>query len=124
MLNTEFLKDILDEKRYLLLLTIVAQDSRSQLSQDLFVLYQTNLKRNGFFVEFGATDGVSLSNTYLLEKHFQWNGIVAEPGRSWHEKLEGNRNCIVDKRCVWRSSGEVVDFADASVHELSTIAEF
>ena len=33
----------------------------SQLSQDLFVSYFTELKKNGFFVEFGATDGVTLS---------------------------------------------------------------
>src|SRR5262245_11288155 len=44
--------------------------SRAQYWQDLFVLSQLNFKRNGYFVEFGATNGVSLSNSYLLERQY------------------------------------------------------
>jgi hypothetical protein len=44
--------------------------SRAQLRQDLFVLSETQYKRNGYFVEFGATTGIDLSNTYLLETEF------------------------------------------------------
>ena len=46
--------------------------SKSQLFQDLFVLFNFNEKRNGTFLEFGATDGLSLSNTYLLENSYEW----------------------------------------------------
>lgn len=53
--------------------------SYSQLRQDLFVLNQLKFKKNAFFVEFGATNGINLSNTYLLEKKFNWNGILVEP---------------------------------------------
>ena len=38
--------------------------SKSQLRQDLFVLSHLAFKKNGYFVEFGATNGVDLSNTY------------------------------------------------------------
>ena len=41
--------------------------AHAQLFQDLFVLFMTNQKKNGYFVEFGATNGVTLSNSYLLE---------------------------------------------------------
>ena len=40
--------------------------SKSQYRQDLFVLSELNFKRNGYFVEFGATNGIDLSNTYLM----------------------------------------------------------
>ena len=31
--------------------------------------------RSGFFVDIGASDGVTASNTYLLEKFYKWQGI-------------------------------------------------
>ena len=52
--------------------------SSAQLFQDLFVAYQLREKRNGYFVEFGAADGVELSNTLLLERDYGWQGIVGE----------------------------------------------
>src|SRR5665213_3332547 len=51
------------------LLTIM-RNSKSQFRQDLFVLGELGCKKDGFFVEFGATNGIDLSNTYLLEKEF------------------------------------------------------
>lgn len=53
--------------------------SHSQLSQDLEVLKFYNEKKNGFFIEIGANDGNILSNTYLLEKSYNWKGICVEP---------------------------------------------
>lgn len=36
-------------------------------------------KRNGFFIEAGANDGQTQSNTLLLEEEYGWNGILIEP---------------------------------------------
>lgn len=99
-------------------------ESKSQICQDLLVLYLTNHKKNGFFVEFGATDGITLSNTYLLEKNFAWSGLLAEPARSWHTALAQNRSCIIDKRCVWSESGKKLNFHEATIGELSTVDGF
>ena len=79
--------------------------SRSQLFQDLFVVFLFKGKRNGFFVEFGATNGLDLSNTAILEQDFQWKGLLAEPAKCWHAALKSNRSVPVDHRCVWSKSG-------------------
>lgn len=84
--------------------------SVSQLGQDLWILKKTNYKRGGFFVEFGATDGVLLSNTYLLEKEFGWKGICAEPNPKFYEKLKKNRSCVVSDACIAGKTGEIVNF--------------
>ena len=97
---------------------------KSQIGQDVFALYSLNWKKNGYFLEFGAANGVHLSNTYLLEKDFGWKGILAEPANVWHEELRANRSALIDFDCVWNKSGEVVNFTIAPEAEYSTIASF
>ncbi|WP_448871322.1 FkbM family methyltransferase [Desulfobulbus propionicus] len=90
--------------------------SVSQLGQDLWVLEKTDYKRGGFFVEFGATDGVLLSNTWLLEKEFGWQGICAEPNPKFFEQLKQNRHCIVSNQYIGRETGQIVDFILAGAY--------
>jgi len=96
--------------------------SRAQLMQDLFVLYECRSKRAGYFVEFGATDGVSINNTVLLERDFGWTGVLAEPALSWHKHLKANRRCTISTECVWRASGEKLLFNETTEGEYSTLA--
>src|SRR5262245_61438429 len=42
-------------------------ESHAQLFQDLLVLFLLDGKRDGYFVEFGAMDGIPLSHTYLVD---------------------------------------------------------
>jgi FkbM family methyltransferase len=100
------------------------QSSNAQLLQDLFVLFYLNNKVEGYFVEFGATDGITISNTFLLESQYGWSGIVAEPARRWRCSLKQNRNCWVDFRCVWRKSGELLQFNETVDPEFSTLKSF
>ena len=98
--------------------------SYAQLRQDLWVLHETRHKRNGYFIEFGATDGVNLSNTCLLEREFGWRGILAEPNPAWHPALRQNRTADIDLRCVFSRSGERVAFAATRHPELATIVGY
>ena len=50
----------------------------SQLHQDLFVLSLLQGLQGGFYVEIGASYPIHLSNTYLLEAAFNWQGIGIE----------------------------------------------
>ena len=91
-------------------LSRLQQKAVSQLGQDLWVLEQTDYKRNGFFVEFGATDGVLLSNTWLLEREFGWKGICAEPNPDFFEQLKKNRACDVSDAYIGGLTGATVEF--------------
>ena len=98
--------------------------SQAQLRQDVFVMNELGYKRDGYFVEFGATNGKDLSNTYMLEKNFGWTGILAEPAHIWHDDLQKNRSCLLDFNCVWSKTGETVSFNEVTEAELSTIDTF
>jgi FkbM family methyltransferase len=53
-------------------------------------------KRGGVFLDIGANDGITLSNTFFLEKSRGWTGLCVEPLPSIFEKLKGNRSCVVE----------------------------
>jgi FkbM family methyltransferase len=94
------------------------------LGQDLLGLSISGLDKPGFFVEFGAANGVALSNSHILEKHFGWTGVLCEPSTSWHEELKQNRSCIIDTRCVYSVSGEKISFSENYLVELSAITSY
>lgn len=103
------------------LLSSIAPKCKSQLGQEIFALIQNDFKRNGYFIEFGATNGLELSNTHLLEKEFGWTGILAEPAKTWHEDLYKNRSCNIETQCVWSKSGETIYFHESDEAVLSTV---
>ena len=96
--------------------------SKSQLLQDLIVgfLYSEQV---GFFCEFGAADGISLSNSYFLEKK-GWNGILAEPSKRWHEQLAANRSCKIAYECVYSESNQEIIFNEVDDGMFSSLVEF
>lgn len=103
--------------------------SHSQLQQNLWALYEYQQKYssdsgNGFFVEFGATDGILRSNSYLMEKNYDWNGILCEPARRYTNSLRNNRDVLIENRCVISITGETVKFHEVDASELSGIADF
>ena len=85
----------------------------SQLGQDLLVLQLLDGKRGGFFLDSGAADGVSASNTLLLEVQCGWTGICVEPDAAFFERLVTNRrsHCV---NCCLYDREEEVRFVEAS----------
>lgn len=92
----------------------------SQLGQDLWVLERSGDNTGGFFLEFGATDGVLLSNTGLLEQHFGWHGLCAEPNPRFFPQLQANRRCQVSDQYIGATTGDTVDFLLADAYGGST----
>ena len=96
-------------------------NSKSQIFQDLFVLNELNFKKKGFFIEIGAANGIDLSNTYLLENKFDWDGIVVEPAKIWRDEIKKNRACTVSYDCIYSESGLKVEFLETTKPEFSTV---
>jgi FkbM family methyltransferase len=82
--------------------------SASQTGQDLWVYGEAfNEMRNGFFLDVGAHDGLSISNTVILERRFVWNGICIEANPKTYSALVKNRKCRCVNVCLDAMEGEV-----------------
>ena len=80
--------------------------SNAQYLQDLVALWvkgKQDTKTPGFFIEFGAADGVIGSNSLLLENEFAWDGVLAEPAKVFHKALATNRKCKTVRKAVARN---------------------
>ena len=82
----------------------------SEVGQDKFL--ENNFfkdKREGIFIELGATDGILNSNTYYYEKNLDWTGLLIEPIPWYFEegKLRENRpNSICEQVAIDIEEGE------------------
>lgn len=65
----------------------------SQFNQDEIINTLIENKRNGVFIDIGAYDGITFSNSYFFEKKMNWTGICFEPNPIIFKKLAEVRNC-------------------------------
>lgn len=84
--------------------------SHSQFGQDLWVLEKFPIN-NGFFVDVGFSNGVSLSNTYLLELN-GWSGIGIDP---LAHNYQQRKNTRIFKEAVYSESDLELNFAKHGV---------
>ena len=103
---------------------VPSEAAKGQLKQDIAALVCNAFKRDGYFVDIGAADGIYSSNTAMLEDVFGWDGICAEANPHFHADLRANRRCAVDDRCVWTATGEMLSFHFAHDTLLSTLSDF
>lgn len=68
-------------------------ENNSQAAQDLFVLMCLNGKKNGSFLDLGCNDPIQISNTYLLESKFDWNGVGMDIDSNHIAKYDNIRKC-------------------------------
>lgn len=94
-------------------------ESKSENGQDLFALFANKHKRGGTFLEFGAYDGVTFSNTFLLERLFNWSGVLLDPIPRHFEEINFNRNCISIHAAITASKKEFVKILESPASNLS-----
>ena len=85
----------------------------SQLGQDYIAIDLLGGLRGGFFLNSGAADGVTGSNTQLLEEKFGWTGICVEPNSAFFTALVSNRRCQCVNCCLYDFNGSV-EFVEAN----------
>ena len=78
----------------------------SQCGQDKYLNEKCfRNKRGGVFVDIGAHDGISYSNTYYFEKVLGWRGICIEPQPDIFKKLIQNRTAICIQGAISNFTG-------------------
>ena len=103
--------------------------SKSYNFEDVIALYILSLKKNGFFLEAGALDGVLFSNTFLLEKKFGWNGVLIEPVKSHFLKIKKFRrvksfNFLLGKKNSKSFIFENLDKIGQSTHYIDYVKNY
>jgi hypothetical protein len=64
-----------------------------QSLQDQFVLSVLNYKTNGYFLEIGSNHPININNSYILEKKYNWDGLMVEYEPNYLELYKEHRNC-------------------------------
>jgi FkbM family methyltransferase len=85
----------------------------SQVGQDRFLLENFfRGKRGGVFVDIGAYDGETFSNSLFFERTMEWTGLCVEPLPAAFAKLRATRKAICENVCVSDFEGEA-EFTEA-----------
>lgn len=83
----------------------------SQVGQDEAVYYLVHGHPNGTFIDIGAYNGVTISNTIFFERHLDWKGICVEAIDT--PKLTGNirqhRLCKLYTNAAWDKDDETIE---------------
>ena len=92
--------------------------------QDVILQYFGD--RKGFFLDIGANDGITLSNTYALQLQ-DWIGVLIEPSEEAFNRIEASNRVqkfnvaigTADGHCTFHEMGNHLNAGDVSL--LSTI---
>ena len=78
-----------------------ASKSYAQLGQDLLIDNLLKGKTNGFFIEAGAYDGETFSNTLYFERKRNWTGLLVEADPKLFYLLKNkNRRAFISNACL------------------------
>ena len=130
LLEQAFNQNVLKEKNKRFLKRFInyfkeCKNIKSQLYQDVFASFIISNNFDKTFLEFGATDGLEFSNSYMLENLLGWKGILSEPSPQWHNLLKKNRiNTKIITKCIWSETGKTLDFFMSDEGIYSTLNDF
>lgn len=87
--------------------TYHSQNSQDRILNETFFHGQSH----GTFVDIGAYDGKTISNTYFYESELGWSGVCVEPLPKAYKKLKRNRSCKTIN-CAIGGENKIVKFLE------------
>lgn len=79
--------------------------------------------RGGVYIEAGANDGCSQSNTFYLERYLGWHGLLVEPVPELAAKCRENRPGSLVEECALVASGDQRPFVEMTFCNLMSLVE-
>uniref|UniRef100_A0A6C0BA37 Methyltransferase FkbM domain-containing protein n=1 Tax=viral metagenome TaxID=1070528 RepID=A0A6C0BA37_9ZZZZ len=80
----------------------------SQIEQDKYYIENIiKFKCNGVFLDIGAYDGITGSNTYFLEKYLNWSGVLVECNPNVINTCRMNRTNPICNKAIFNTEGTV-----------------
>jgi len=83
-----------------------AVSQTSQFGQDDALMQYVDISKKGFFVDIGAHDGVTGSNSVIFEKKLGWDGVCFEPNPILFQQCQENRACSCENACISSQAGK------------------
>lgn len=96
------------------MLFLPASSRKTQENQDFFALLVNQFKP-GYFIEIGANDGFTFSNTLYLEEYFEWSGLLIEANPKYADSLSQRKNVKIINKAISDQSG-IAQFVDAGLY--------
>ncbi|AGE55754.1 hypothetical protein ATCVMN08101_777R [Acanthocystis turfacea Chlorella virus MN0810.1] len=86
----------------------------SQQGEDVYILKKyINIQTDtGRFVEVGALDGISYSNTLFFEGCLGFTGMLIEPSKSFEKLKSARKGCILVNKAIANTAGTEVFWDD------------
>lgn len=86
----------------------------SQQGEDVYILknFVNKPTDTGRFVEVGALDGVTYSNTLFFEGALGFTGMLIEPSKNFETLQKARPNCTLVKKAITKEKGIVVFWDD------------
>jgi FkbM family methyltransferase len=88
---------------------------KSQDGQDRYIyhtFFKNSTKKN-IFVDIGANDGITFSNTWFFEKELNWDGICIEPIVNSFNKCQKERSCKCYNVCAYNET-KILNFLNCN----------
>ena len=83
----------------------------SQAAQEQAVLSLLRYKKNGYFVDLASNDATYLSNTYILERDYQWEGLCIEPNPMyWYNLTHYRPDCQIVGAIIGQTTDDIINF--------------